>query len=167
MDKIIEPTELLTIGKYTIDVSNVPMYKKNISRRAWDEAVKDMGEDKEYDLTIFDHMIDIYGLYMIRQDFFILKRRMTFIKALKSYIKRYLISVRYIRKTNETEYNKFQEWAYFNITGTKKKELEKINQIQKMELTMLEEMENLNLKPGQLAELLQTFLRETVGATKS
>ena len=163
MDKIIEDKEDLTIGKYTVDVSNISMYRKKIARLAWDNAVKDMNGNKDYDLTIFDNIVDVYGLYMIRQDLFVLKRRMPLFKALLSYIKRYLITLRYIRKTNETEYNKFQEWAYFNITGVKKKELEAINQIQKMELLAIKEMEKLNLNPEQLMPLLQTFLQETAG----
>ena len=163
MNGFIEDKELLTIGNITVDVSNVPYYKKRISRRVWDEAVKDMGNDKDYDIIIFDDIVDTYGLYMLRQDFAVLKRRMSFIKAVWSYIKRYLITIRYIRKTNETEYNKFQEWAFFNITGTKKKELESVNQIQKMELVMIKEMEKLNLSQDQLTELLRTFLRETAG----
>jgi hypothetical protein len=163
MSGFIEDKELLTIGNITIDVSNVPYYKKRISRRVWDGAVKDMGNDKEYDLIIFDDIVDTYGLYMLRQDFAVLKRRMSFIKACWSYVKRSFLSIRYIRKTNETEYNKFQEWAFFNITGTKKKDLKAINQIQKMELLMIEEMEKLNLSQDQLTALLQTFLQETAG----
>ena len=164
MNKIIEDEELLIIGNFTIDVSNVPMYKKKISRRVWDKAVKEMGSDMNYDLIIFDDIVDVYGLYMIRQDFYILKRRMTLLKAVWSYIKRYLLSLRYIKKLNETEYNKFQEWAYFNITGTKKKDVKAINQIQKLELKAIEAIKNLDLSPDLLQELLLTFLQETAGA---
>jgi len=163
MDKIIEDKELITIGKFSLDVSNVSIYRKKISRLAWDQAVKDMNGNKDYDLTIFDNIVDVYGLYMIRQDLLVLKRRMPLLKAIWSFIARYFVTLKYIRKTNETEYNKFQEWAYFNITGTKKKELEAINQIQKMELAAIKEMENLNLDPEQLVPLLRTFLQETAG----
>ena len=163
MDKIIEDKELISIGAFTFDVSNISMYRKKIARIAWDNAVKEMDGNKDYDLAIFDNIVDVYGLYMIRQDLLVLKRRMPLLKAIISYIKRYMLTLKYIRKTNETEYNKFQEWAYFNITGTKKKELEAINQIQKLELMAIEEMEKLNLKPEQLMPLLQTFLAETAG----
>lgn len=163
MNNFIEEKELLTIGGYTIDVSNIPIYKKKIARKVWDEAVKEMGDNKEYDLIIFDNIMDTYGLYMIRQDFSIIKRRMPFLKALWSFFKRYLITLKYIQKSNETEYNKFQEWAYYNITGTKKKELKAVDKIQKIELEMIEEMEKLNLDPSTLTKLLQTFLVETAG----
>ena len=163
MNKIIEDKELLTIGRFTLDVSNAQMGKKKIARRVWDEAVKEMGKDKEYDLIVFDDIIDVYGLYLMRQNLAVLARRMPFIKAVWSYIKRYMLTVKYIRKTNETEYNNFQEWAYFNITGVKKKELETTNQIQKMEIMALEELQKMNIKPEQLTELLRTFLQETAG----
>lgn len=163
MDKIIEDAEYLTIGRFKIDVSNVSIYRKKIARTEWNNSRDEMSSNDGNSLIVFDSIIDTYGLYMIRQDFAVLRRRMSFIEALKSYIKRYLLSVRYIRKSNEEEYNAFQEWAYFQITGAKKKDLEKINQIQKIELAMLKEMENLNLEPEQLTALLRTFLQETVG----
>jgi len=163
MNKFTEDKETLIIGRFTIDVSNVSIYRKKISRKAWDEAVKEMGQNKDFDLDTFDNIIDVYGLYMIRQDLSILKRRMPILKAIGSFIKRYLLTVKHIRKSNEKEYEQFQEWAYFNITGTKKKELKAINQIQKIELEMIAEMEKLNLSPDTLTKLLQTFLAETAG----
>ena len=163
MDKFIEDKEILKIGRFKIDASNVPMYRKKISRRAWDEAVKKMNNGEEFNAEMFDEIQEKYGLYMLRQDFSVLKRRMSFVKALWSYTKRYLVSIKYIKKLNEKEYDNFIEWAYFNITGTKKKDLETVDQIQKIEKQMLEEMKKLNLDPDTLVELLLTFLRETAG----
>lgn len=163
MSKFIDDPEYLTIGKYTFDVSNVSVYRKQIARRAYNEAIKEMQGSKEYDMFLLENIIDTYGLFMIRQDLSILKRRIPLIKAIKSYIKRYMLTIKYIRKSNEKEYELFSEWAYFNITGLKKKDLTQINQIQEMEKMALEEIQKISTNPEQQRILLQTFLQETAG----
>ena len=163
MSKLIDDTEYLTIGRFTFDVSNVSVYRKQIARRAYNEAIKEMEGNADYDLFLLENIIDTYGLYMIRQDLSILKRRMPLFKAIKTFILRYLLTIKYIRKSNETEYELFSEWAYFNITGLKKKDLKQINQIQEMEKMALEEINKISTDPEQQRILLQTFLQETAG----
>ena len=162
MDKIIEEQELLTIGKKTFDVSNVSYYRKQISRRIWDNMVKELKENDNYDVELFNDVCDKQGLFLIRQDFSVLRNRMSFFKAGIDYINRYLLTLKYIKKSTEKEYNEFQEWAYFNITGTKKKELETIGIMQKMEMKAVEELQKVYPDPEQLMAVYSTYLQELV-----
>ena len=175
MDKIIEDQELLTIGKKTFDVSNVSLYRKKISRRIWDQMVidcnKELEQCKESEKSevirkytdITNGIIETQGLYLIRQDLMVLKRRMSHLKAVFDYIRRYLLTIKYITKSTEEEYNKFVDWAYFNITGTKKKELETIGIMQKMEMKAVEELQKVYPDPEQLMVVYSTYLQEMVG----
>ena len=61
------------------------------------------------------------GLYLIRQEFVVIKRRFSFWDSVKEFIKRYLISVKYLESLTEEELNNFVEWVAEVITGQKKK----------------------------------------------
>lgn len=173
MDKFIEEEQVLTIGNRSFDVSNIPTGKKKVSRRIWDNMVRDFNRELEESNNTLevqqkynDIIYDIYnsqGVYLIRQSFIVLKRRYGFLATCKEIIKRAFLSVRYLNSLSDEELEPFREWIHFNITGVKKKEIEATNQIQKIELEMLKEIEALNLKPETLTKLLQTFLRETAG----
>ena len=176
MDKLIEDQELLTIGKKTFDVSNVAVGRKKIARRVWDAMVVDYTreiseareEDKQaiekaYAIIVSD-LYDSLGLYLIRQQGIVLERRFSFMGSIIDFIRRYLLTIKYINKSNEDEYNKFQEWAHFNITGTKKKDLETDNLIIKMERAAVEELQKVYPDQGQLMDVYRTFVTQTVGA---
>lgn len=176
MDKLIEDRELLKIGKKTFDVSNVSIGRKKIARRVWDNMVsdytKEISEAKEEDKKeiekaysiIVSDLYDSLGLYLIRQQRIVLDRRFSFIKSRIDFIRRYLLTIKYINKSNEDEYNAFQEWAHFNITGTKKKDLETDNLIIKMERAAIEELQRVYPDPEQLMDVYRTFVAQTVGA---
>lgn len=167
MSKLIDDTEILKIGKRSFDVSNVSAKRKIISRIAYKDTVKEMGENEEYDLILLDDLIIHYGLYMIRQDFLVLARRMPFLKALWSYIKRYLLTVRYIYSLDETtDYTVFYEWAYFQCTGLKKKDLIEEDQIQTLLKIANQEIRKVARTPEQQKILLQTLLQESAGVMK-
>jgi hypothetical protein len=163
MNKLIEDPEILTIGKKSFDVSNISMKRKTIARRAYNHFAQNMGTDNIKNNKLMQNILDKYGMYMIRQDLSILKRRMTLKEALKTYIERFLLTKRYIYKFSEKEYELFNEWSYFNITQRKKKESETINQILEMEKMALQEVRKIAKDPSQQRKLLQTFLQETDG----
>jgi len=163
MSKLIDDTEKLKIGKKSFDVSNVSIKRKQISRIAYKDTVKEMGENQEYDMIVLDDLIIQYGLYMVRQNFSVLARRMPFFKAVISYIKRYLLSIRYLYNLNEDDYNIFFDWAYFQCTGLKKKDLIEEDQIQTLLKEANQEIRKVAKTPEQQRTLLQTLLQESAG----
>ena len=164
MSKLIDEAEYLTIGRFTFDVSNVSMIRKIVARRAHDELALRYDEEKIVEQTEeMQKLIEKYGLYMIRQKLSMLRRRLTLKDAIKSYIQRYLLTRRYIYDQTEPEYQAFEEWAYFNITGRKKKDQILVKQIQEMEKMALEEINKISTDPEKQRILLQTFLQETAG----
>ena len=165
MSKLIDETEILNIGKKSFDVSNVSVKRKQISRRAYRDLAKQMGENPEQDIIELDDLVVTYGLYMVRQNISVLLKRMPLFKALKSYIRRYILSIRYINNLNEDEYNVFYEWAYFQITGLKKKDLEETDQIQTLLKIANKEIRKVAETPEQQRILLQTLVQDSAGLT--
>jgi len=166
MSKLIDDTEILKIGKKSFDVSNISAKRKIISKIAYSDTVKEMGKNEEYDMILLDDLIIHYGLYMIRQDFMVLARRMPFFKAVKSYIKRYLLSIRYIYSLDEkTGYSEFFDWAYFQVTGLKKKDLIEEDQIQTLLKIANQEIRKVAKTPEEQRTLLRTLLQESGGTT--
>lgn len=175
MDKIIEDKEYLTLGKYKLDVSNVPIGRKKIVRDIWNNTIAeyrqeiadkdDISEIESKYNQIIDDIYDIYGLYLIRQPFIVLNRRYPFLKALWQYVKRYLLSVKYINRCNEKDYEAFTEWVHLQITGTKKKEMEIQKSILTIQNKMVEVSEKMNISLERLTELSLTLLDSMVGDT--
>jgi hypothetical protein len=135
----MEKEKILIIGKYEIDISNISVYQKRIARKKWNvlmgyqvdtdgEILRDtegtalVSEKKPITSTKkATRKIIAIGLFIIRQEFEIIKRRFSFWDSVKEIIKRYLISVRYIESLTENELNIFVEWVTEVITGQKKK----------------------------------------------
>ncbi len=177
MKKLIEEEEILIIGQKSFDVSNTQLGKKKIVRRIWDKMVKDYNQELEDAKTeeteteihnkYRDIIVSIYekqGLYLIRQDFIVLKRRFGFWIACKEYIRRYLLSVKYLNRLSEKENEPFQSWAHYNITGVKKKELESLSQIQKLEIEVINQAKRKNVSLEVLMDALPTLLDGLDGA---
>jgi hypothetical protein len=175
MDKLIEDEEILTIGKKTFDVSNTAIGRKKISRRIWDKMVKDYNAELESDKDdievhskfrdIIESIYEKQGLYLIRQNFIVLKRRYGFLTACKEYLRRRFLSVRYLNSLSEKENEPFQAWAHLNITGVKKKDLEMLSEIQKLEIRLVEQLKKQNISLEQLMDALPIFLDGMAGNT--
>jgi len=120
MNKFIEPESILTFRKKSFDVSNISVDRIEKAEIIWNKEVLRDGFTTES----INKMSENVGLYLIRQDFSVLLFRMTFMKALKSYISRYLLTLRNIKKSNKAEYEEFQAWVLFVMTGKKKDLLE-------------------------------------------
>ncbi|MCP4986044.1 MAG: hypothetical protein GY928_08230 [Colwellia sp.] len=177
-----EKKEYINIGKRKIDISNIPYGKIAISMDLWNEKCrereqeiaqylednenekqskleKDLGDIKARQVVEFQSLSDSIGLELIRQPLTVLCRRYFFIKAFFCFIGRYLITQKTISRLNKKQYEEFDEWVYFTMTGKKKEDLLR----QKGLLDLLTEMEielesktNLNLE--QCLTLLQTSL---------
>lgn len=175
MDKIIEEKEYLKLGKHTIDVSNIPVGRKKIVRELWNDTIKEYQEelkkteDIEAITVIYNKRItDIYerqGLYLIRQPFIVLSRRYGFFKTILEIIKRRLLTVKFLNRLDEKDYDAFQEWVHFTITGSKKKDLEIQESLMLAQNKMMEVSEKMNISPDQLTALLLTLLDQMDGST--
>jgi hypothetical protein len=156
-----EPFKYLWLGKKKLDVSNVSQGRTDIATEKWNKTISE-----EYTLStkemepfhkikdpvekakaviqeqtiiknkITKKMIEDVGLYLMRQDFVVLNRRYSFIKACIEYIKRYLLSVRLFKTLNKTQYEAFEDWISELLTGKKKSDIE----LQKGVLDLLMEM---------------------------
>jgi len=177
MNKLIEDEEILTIGKKKFDVSNTALGRKKISRRIWDRMVNDYNNELESDKKeievhskyreIISSIYETQGLYLIRQSFIVLKRRYGFFVACKEYLRRQCLSVRYLNSLSEKENESFQEWTHFNITGVKKKVLESLSEIQKLEILVMEQAKKKNISLEVLMAALPTLLDGMVGHTNT
>lgn len=174
MDKLIEDAEILKVGRKSFDVSNISVHKKKIARRIWNEMTADYIKDLEdtgrieetenkYSQIISD-LYDTLGLFFIRQEFIVLKRKFSLLKAIYEYIRRLFITRKYLNRCNEEEYNNFQEWVHFTITGTKKKDLQVTEKMQQIQIMMVEKAERMGISLDQLTESLATLLDGMVGS---
>lgn len=120
MNSFIEKEKILTFRKKSFDVSNVSVERIEKMTPVWDKEVS----RKDFTNTSINKMSEKVGLYLIRQDLSTLMFRMTFWEAIKTYILRYLLTVKNIRKSNKAEYEEFQSWVLFTMTGKKKDLLE-------------------------------------------
>ncbi len=148
-----EEKKFLTFGKKKIDVSNIAYGRIVRAAEVWNETVKKEGVS----VKRIQSMIETVGLYLIRQEFRVLHLRYSFFRSIIEYIKRLLLTKRHIRRSNKAEYEEFENWIYFNITGKKKESLER----QKGILDLIEEMvvgleKKTNLDLERCLELLQT-----------
>jgi len=155
MNKFIEDENILTFRKKSFDVSNVSVDRREKAEIIWNKEVS------REDMTTqsVNKMSERVGLFLIRQDFSVLLFRMTFFKALKSYISRYLLTIRNIKKSNKAEYEAFQSWVLFTMTGKKKELLEvetsMMESASKIVLNLMDQGYSLELCQESLLTLLQ------------
>lgn len=177
-----EPFEYLWLGKKKIDVSNVSQGRIDISSEIWNKTVladyiltdkemkpfKNIKDPTEKALAVINEqtriknritkdMIERQGLYLIRQDFIVLKRRYSFVKACLEYIKRYLLRVKIFKTLNKKQYEAFEDWISIILTGKKKEDMERRKGILDLLDEMVQELEKkTNLNQEKCLELLQT-----------
>lgn len=144
---MIQDDKIITIGKYKVDVSNLPARRKRIAIRMWNDLFNfDQEKDgsikrdnrgnpkikekpkKKTEYQARKGLVKI-GLYLIRRDFNILLRRYSKKGAIKEYFKRYFISLRYLESLTDKELDSFIEWVYEEIVGVKKKTADMIDPI--------------------------------------
>ena len=152
-----EEIEILKIGKEAFDVSNITYERKSKAIRIWNDTIS------KSDVTVekINQMCREVGLILIRQDFDTLKQRMTTGKALKSYIKRLLLTEKDLKKQSLKGYEDFEDFVYFTLTGDKKKDLETDQKVMKLTREIFLRMEKeMNLNQEQCLELLMTSVKE-------
>ncbi len=181
-----EKKEYINIGKRKIDISNIPYGKKSISMELWNEKCrerefeissylesnenekqskieKDLGDITARQIIEFQSLSDNIGLELIRQPFSVLSRRYFFIKAIFNFLGRYLITTKTLSKLNTKQYEVFDEWVYFTMTGKKKEDLKREKVILDLQVNLLKKLEKkANLSIEECEKLLQTYLKETV-----
>lgn len=163
MNSFIEKENILTFGKKSIDVSNVAYGRIEKSIDIWNKAISKEGfTEKE-----INNMCERVGLYMIRQDFSVLRLRMSYLNAVKNYIKRYALTIRHLKKSNKAEYEVFQDWVYFTLTGDKKKDLETDVSMIATTRKIYQQMESQGISQEQCSALLLTLLQDQVKELKS
>lgn len=183
-----EPFKYLWLGNKKLDISNVSQGRIDIASEIWNttiaeeitlnekeqeqvKAVKDDYERATFAIALntkkknkqIKKMIEEIGLYLMRQDFIVLKRRYSFIKACLEYIKRYLLRVRLFKTLNKDQYEKFEDWISIILTGKKKEDIERQKGILDLLDEMVQELEKkTNLNPEKCLELLQTSVKGIV-----
>jgi len=158
-----EKENILTFGKIKVDVSNVPYGRIVIASKIWNKTIQKENTTSEQ----INEMTEKVGCYLIRQPLEILSRRYSLIDSVKEYIKRLLITPGYINKSNKEEYEEFQGWVYFALTGKKKENLETDSEIMKFSRKIYKEMEAQNISQEQCLELLQTLVVEQAKELKT
>jgi len=162
MNSFIEKENILTFGNKSIDVSNVSYHRIEKSIETWNKAISKEGfTEKE-----INDMCEKVGLYLIRQDFSVLRLRLSFIESVKNYVKRNLLTVNHIKKSNKAEYDTFQDWVYFSLTGNKKKDLETDASMMETTRKIYREMEAQGITQEQCSTLLLTLLQDQVKELK-
>jgi signal peptidase I len=151
-----EEEYLLTFGNVKVDVSNVPYGRIVVASKIWNRVIQKENVSSEQ----INKMTENVGCYLIRQPLNILNRRFNKIDSIKEYVKRLFITPKYIYKSNKKEYEEFQEWVYFVLTGKKKENLETDSEIMKFSRKIYQEMETQNINQDQCLGLLQTLLAE-------
>ncbi|MCP4988496.1 MAG: hypothetical protein GY928_21330 [Colwellia sp.] len=158
MDSFIEEEKILTFGNKSFDISNVAYGRIEYAIKEWNKALNIEG----FTESDINNMCERVGLYMIRQDFDVLRLRLSFFDSVKSFIKRYMLTIKHIKKSNKQEYEEFQDWVYFTLTGNKKKDLETDTAIMETARKIYRDMEKQGINQEQCSELLQTLLAEQV-----
>lgn len=174
-----EERYMLYFGRMGVDVSNVSYGREEIAKDKYlqaceehivltDKQKKGLSEEDQQKLITKiksrkrQNIFDWIGLYLIRQDFIVLKRRFNLIKAIYEYIKRYCLTTRFIKRSNEKQYREYEDWLCMKIFGKKKVNLEiRDSLLDKMETIMVDIMEKTNLEHDQCLALLQTLAMET------
>ena len=162
MDNFIEPEKILTFRRKSFDVSNVSVDRYEKAMAIWNKEVK----RKDLTADSVNKMSEKVGLYLIRQDFSVLYFRMTFFKALKSYILRYLLTLRNIKKSNKAEYEAFQEWVLFVVTGKKKDLMEVQTTMMESSTKIVKNLMEQGYDLVQCQELLLTLLQDLAKDSK-
>ncbi len=96
MKSLIEEENILTFGKKKIDVSNVAYGRIEYAIREWNTL-----REKDFDVLEFNTLCENLGVYMIKQDFDVIRLRLPFWKAVKSFFKRMTLTLKHIRKSNQ------------------------------------------------------------------
>jgi hypothetical protein len=160
MNSHIEKENILTFGRRSIDVSNVSYGRIVKASTMWNNTIQEENITAEQ----VNKMSEKVGLYLIRQDFNVLLFRFTFIKSVKEYVKRLFLTVKHINKSNKEEYECFQDWVYFMLTGKKKDHLEAQKDIMGDMAIMYQKLKSQGVSLDQCLELLQTLAPEQVKA---
>lgn len=156
----IEEEYKLQIGRKTFDVSNVPVYKTLRGLDKYNKGVERL-QSGEIDAVGFNRICDEIGIDLLRNDYESLRLRFNPFKSLLEKIKRYTVSLKHIYKLNKENYEEWQGWVYFALTGKKKESLEEQKDMTEVASQMFRLAKSeMNLNPEQCLELLMTSLRD-------
>jgi len=174
-----EEEKILLFGKKKIDVSNVPYGKISVLMDVWNSKRREHTEqlreflynnkeddykiNKEYEdiqavqISEFKALSDNIGMQLVRQPFEVLMRRFLPLRAIIEIIKRFFINHRVINNLNKEQYDAFDEWVHFTMTGKKKEDLvRRMSLLDLLELMEKDLETKTNLDLEKCVELLRT-----------
>ena len=160
MNKHTEVEDIMTFGNKSFDVSNVAVGKSLQGLEDFNKGVKKLQND-EITSTEFTFIVSEIGVELLKHDYKTLRIRMNPFKAIIQVIKRHFIDITYIYRLQKDDFQDFQDWVYFQITGDKKKDLEAQSDMMTITTKMYRQAkEELNLSPEECLASLMTLLRD-------
>jgi len=158
----VEDEYIIEIGRKKLDVSNVAVKKSLRALDLYNENVVKL-QNEEITAQDFNRALDVIGLELVKHDYDALRIRFNPFRSVIEIIKRSLIKDKHIIAMSKENYEEWQSWVYFAITGDKKKDLETTADLMETTTKMYQRMqEELNLNPEQCSELLMTLLKDQV-----
>ena len=152
-----EKKKYLELGKRKYDISNIPYGRIVICSDMWDETVESH-KSQDIKRAELQSLINEIAVYLIRQPLKVLLRRYIFPRAIYEYIKRFFVSVKYLESLDKDEYEKVEDFVYFQLTGKKKANLEIKKGLLDLMTEMVEEvLSKTNLNHETYVELLRTY----------
>ena len=148
-----EKEEILILGKKKIDVSNIPYGRIEIASNVWNKTISKEGVTSKETRV----MINSVGRYLIRQPFIVLLRRFSFWQSIQEYLKRLFITNKTLKLATKSQFEEFDSWVSYTMTGKKKEDLQRQEGILELLNTMVKELEaKTNLSQEKCLELLRT-----------
>ncbi len=152
----------LIFGKYKINVEDLSHDRIEKAKGKWERAFYD--DNKSRKKSHYNKKANKIGSYLINQDFFILKRTLSFTDACKEWFKRTIIlNSWYLNKSLKKEYDVFHDFVTVTITGLTIGDLKKNSKIEKLGREMYRELEEMGYTDEQCLELFRTFAQEWAG----
>ena len=160
MNKHTEDENIMTFGNKSFDVSNVAVGKTLQGLEDFNNGVAKL-QTEEITTADFTLIVSKIGVELLKHEYETLRLRMGFFEAVKQFIKRSFINTKYIYRLNKEDFENFQDWVYFQITGDKKKDLETRADMMEITTKMYQQAKDeLNLTPDECLASLMTLLRD-------
>lgn len=120
----------------------------------------ELDDNKTRKASFYNRKANKIGSYLLSQDFYILRRELSFGMAFKEWFKRkFILSARYINRCLKSEYDEFHNFVSLTITGLSLEDIKKNNEMQNYTRKIYDLMAEQGVSPDQCVALLTTLLR--------
>jgi len=158
----------LKLGKYVIDIGDISHSREMRAQSKWAKVFKGKGKIKKPEY--YNKQVNKVGSYLLNQDLFILRRKLSLTDALKELLfRRFTITARYLNRLKKKEYTEFENFLSIAMTGKSLEDLEKEKEesvkkkdLMSMGIQAMKDLEVLGITIDQCSELFQTWLKEQV-----